>query len=308
MVSGFKKGYFFVDVSHCNMCNEKSINNNIIGLRLDQSQGLRPLNNSGISITISRCSQCGLIYSNPLPVPLTIDDHYGVNPDEYWTDDELKEDPACFSGEIAKAKELLNYYPGMKALDIGAGLGKCMLAMSYAGFDVEGFEPSRLFRDKALENNTELSPEKLKLGTIEELDYPLNYFDFITFGAVLEHLYDPDKALHKALHWLKEDGVIHIEVPSSDWLIAKLINLAYRLTGSNFVTNLSPMHSPFHLYEFSLKSFKENGKKNGYNLAHYQYYVCRQPYMPKFIQPLLAWYMKKYNRGMQLKVWLRKNT
>ncbi|MCI5164141.1 MAG: class I SAM-dependent methyltransferase [Candidatus Electrothrix sp. AX5] len=306
MVVKSKKGYFFTDVSNCNMCNADS-NNKVIGLRLNQSQGLRPLKKPGISTTLVKCSQCGLIYPNPFPIPLNIEDHYGIPPEEYWTHDAFKVDPLYFSGEITQAKELLDYYPGMKALDIGAGLGKCMLAMSRAGFDVEGFESSKLFREKALEN-MELSPERLKFGKIEELDYPCNYFDFITFGAVLEHLYDPDKALRKALYWLKEDGVIHIEVPSSDWLIAKFINLVYRLTGSNFVTNLSPMHSPFHLYEFSLKSFKENAKRNGYEIVYYQYYVCRQPHVPNFMQPLLRWYMKRNNKGMQLKVWLRKTT
>ena len=33
------------------------------------------------------------------------------------------------------------------------------------------------------------------------------------------------------------------------------------MRGTNYVTNISPMHSPFHLYEFGLKSFEELGKK-----------------------------------------------
>jgi ubiquinone/menaquinone biosynthesis C-methylase UbiE len=287
------------------MCNQSSVHNKIIGLRLNRSQGLQPLKAPGLATTIIKCSQCGLIYSNPLPIPLNIEDHYGIPPEEYWTPDAFKLEPSYFSGEITQAKELLHFYPGMKALDIGAGLGKCMLAMSNAGFDVEGFEPSSTFRNKAIESMG-LHPNKLKLGKIEDVEYPQNHFDFITFGAVLEHLEDPDASIRKALGWLKEGGIIHIEVPSSDWLIAKLINLVYRLLGTKFVTNLSPMHGPFHLYEFSLKSFDENAKKNGYEIAHYQYYVCRQPHVPKSIQPLLGWYMKKYNKGMQLKVWLRK--
>ena len=44
--------------------------------------------------------------------------------------------------------------------------------------------------------------------------------------------------------------------------------------GTNYVTNLSPMHVPYHLYEFDLKSFELNAKKLGYEIAHFEYFVC----------------------------------
>jgi 2-polyprenyl-3-methyl-5-hydroxy-6-metoxy-1,4-benzoquinol methylase len=43
--------------------------------------------------------------------------------------------------------------------------------------------------------------------------FPEAHFDFITFGAVLEHLYDPSMSIHKAMSWLKPSGIMHIEVP-----------------------------------------------------------------------------------------------
>jgi 2-polyprenyl-3-methyl-5-hydroxy-6-metoxy-1,4-benzoquinol methylase len=48
-----------------------------------------------------------------------------------------------------------------------------------------------------------IPPEKLQLGMIENIEYPKDNFDFITFGAVLEHLYDPSAAIKKAMNWLK---------------------------------------------------------------------------------------------------------
>ena len=65
------------------------------------------------------------------------------------------------------------------------------------------------------------------------------------------------------------------------------------------------MHSPFHLYEFGLKSFKENGRLNGYEIAKYQYYPYHT-FLPKIFNKLLKWYMKQTNTGIQLAVWLRK--
>lgn len=151
-----------------------------------------------------------------------------------------------------------------------------------------------------------IAPEKLKLGMIEEVDYPDNFFDFITFGAVLEHLYDPSASIQKALKWVKPGGLVHIEVPSSKYLISRIFNFYFWLRGTNYVNNISPMHIPFHLYEFGIDSFNLNAEKNNYEVVHHEYYVCDVYFIPKIFHGLLKWYMKKTNKGMQLAVWLRK--
>lgn len=297
--------YRFDDVPLCNMCGRKSTDNKVLGLRLNCSQGLSPNSKTGVAVTVVRCKGCGLIYSSPLPVPFNIQDHYGIPAEDYWVPEYFIVNHAYFKNEIDKAKELLGFRHGMRALDIGAGIGKCMVALASAGFDVEGIEPSEKFREKAIEIMG-IDQNKLKLGMIEQLDYPLGSFDFITFGAVLEHLYDPDKAINKALPWLKKDGVLQIEVPSSDWLIAKLVNKFYRLVGSNYVTNLSPMHEPYHLYEFTIDSFFKNAERNRYEIAYYEYRVCSLFHIPKLFHSVVKWYMDRTNKGMQLTVWLRK--
>lgn len=150
-----------------------------------------------------------------------------------------------------------------------------------------------------------ISPDKLKLGTIESIEYDENSFDFVSFGAVLEHLYDPSASILKALQWTKPNGIVHIEIPSADWLVSKIINFFYKIRGTDYVGNLSPMHEPFHLYEFGLKSFLEHSKKHQYELAFHQYYIC-DTFMPKVADPILKPYMRATNTGMQLCVWLRK--
>jgi len=297
--------YRFEDVPSCNMCGRESSKNKVLGLRLNCSHGLMPKSKTGVAVTVVSCNGCGLIYSLPLPVPFDLQDHYGIPADDYWVPEYFVINPEYFMDEINKAKELLQFRSGMKALDIGAGLGKCMIALSSAGFDVEGFEPSVTFREKALEKMG-IDPNKLKFGMIEEMDYSPGSFDFITFGAVLEHLYNPDEAIRKALSWLRKDGVIQIEVPSSDWLIARLLNAYYRLTGNSYVTNISPMHSPFHLYAFTLDSFMKNAERSGYEVAYYEYSVCDLFHIPKLFHPFFRWYMDKTRKGMQLTVWLRK--
>ena len=264
-----------------------------------------PRKKSGITVSVKQCTNCHLIYSSPQPVPHDIQDHYGIPPEEYWRPEYFIFHPEYFVQEIEIAKRMLNFQNGMKALDIGAGIGKSMIALEKAGFDVVGFEPSAPFYERAI-SKMKIDPARIKLGMIENVEFEENSFDFITFMAVFEHLYHPADSLQKALNWLKPNGVIHIEVPSSNYFAAKLVNKLYRLMGTNYVANISPMHDPFHLYEFSKKSFEELGKKLHFKIDYVQYHVCENLYFPRIFNGILDWYMKKTNTGMQLVVWLRK--
>jgi SAM-dependent methyltransferase len=297
--------YKFEEVLHCEMCGDDTKSHKVLGQRLNKSQGLKPKSRTGISVTVKQCKKCDLIYASPMPIPHSIQDHYGIPPEEYWKPSYFEWESGYFAREISTLKKLSRFENGAKALDIGAGIGKAMISLSKAGFDVYGFEPSEPFHERAI-SKMGISRERLKLGMIEEVDYENEFFDFITFGAVLEHLYHPAQSIEKAMQWLKPGGIIQIEVPSSKHLIPKLVNLYYRLIGTNYVTNISPMHEPFHLYEYGLKSFQELAKKLNYDIILHQYYVCRIYHVPKVFHPVLRNYMERTGTGMQLAVWLKK--
>lgn len=286
----------------CNAPTEKFI---VLGKRLNSQQGFRPHKKTGIAVSVCKCMNCGLIFANPQPIPQSIEDHYGIPAENYWKEEYFKEDTSYFQGEIKWLKKLKKIEPGMRSLDIGSGIGKQMLALQKVGFDAYGIEPSIPFYEKALENMS-ISGDKLSNVSIEDANFSNEYFDFISFGAVLEHLYHPSECLQKVIPWLKKDGIIHIEVPNANWLISKIVNRAYRLTGKDYCTNLSPMHNPFHLYEFTLQSFLHNSSQNNFKIADYAYYVCRT-YMPKVFDFILKPYMRRTNTGMQLCLWLKRD-
>jgi 2-polyprenyl-3-methyl-5-hydroxy-6-metoxy-1,4-benzoquinol methylase len=300
------KKYSFKEIVKCEMCGESNKHHTILGQRMNQSQGFRPKKNIGITISIQKCTNCNLIYSNPQPIPFDIQDHYGTPPEEYWRSEYFTWTKDYFSSQINEGKSLLGFKKGMTALDIGAGLGKAMLSLEDSGFDTFGLEPSIPFHERAI-SKMKINPDKLKFGPIEELDYENNSFDFITFGAVFEHLYAPSECLEKAMKWLKPNGIIHIEVPSSNWLMPKFMNYYFKLRGTNYVTNLSPMHTPFHLHEFGIQSFIELSKLLNFSIAKKKIDVCSIYNVPKFLHPILKWYMNKTDKGMQLTVYLRKN-
>lgn len=299
------KRYSFRNIQNCEMCEQETNNHKILGQRLNQSQGLRPRKKKGISVSVQKCSNCGLIYSNPQPIPHNLQDHYGTPPEKYWTENYFELDPNYFSEQIKVAKKLLNHTNEIRALDIGAGIGKAMTAMNNAGFDSYGIEPSEPFYKRAI-SRMGIDSQKIHLNSIEDFSCEKEQFDFITFGAVFEHLYEPSKALEKALKWLKKDGVIHIEVPSSKWVLPKFINFYYKFIFTNYVTNLSPMHPPYHLHEFSKKSFEKVSEKLKFKIEKCKYDVCSIYFFPKIFHPFLKQYMKVTNTGMQLTIFLRK--
>lgn len=297
--------YSFKTIEACNMCGCSSREGAIVlGKRLNRPQGKAPHKRTGVTTTVVRCRRCRLVYSNPMPIPGDIQDHYGIPPEEYWKEAYFKEDMGYFEEQLTRLRGLLPIRQGARALDIGAGIGKSMLAMDRAGFEAFGIESSAPFYEKAIQKMGIL-PERLQLVSIEDAQFDEARFDFITFGAVLEHFYDPSSSIKKAMRWLRPGGIIHLEVPSSSWLICRLANLYYRLIGTDYVANISPMHSPFHLYEFDLRSFELNASENGYEIAGVDYFVC-ETFLPRWLDRCLVPVMRMTRTGMQMAVWIRK--
>ena len=297
--------YKFYERTTCEMCGNSTEKNKVKGIRLNTTQGFRPKRKHGIAVSVQQCTYCGLIYSNPLPIPNELGDHYKMLPESYWREEYFQVDKEYFGKEISTFKKLTDFKPGMKALDVGAGIGKAMLSLQEAGFDAYGFEPAEPFYKRAIEKMG-IDSNKLKLGMIETVDYAPSSFDFISFGAVLEHLYHPADCLNKAMTWLKPGGLIHLEVPSAKYLMARVINWYYRLCGTNFTAHLSPMHSPFHLYEFQIESFSELGKKLDFEVVSFETEVCQILNFPTITHSFFKAIMKSTSTGMQLIVWLRK--
>lgn len=302
--------YTFLPQATCLMCLTPSARNAVLGLRLNRRQGWKPRLSSGFAVTIRRCSTCRLTYPDPLPLPGCIEDHYAVPPETYWTDEYFELSDRHLFEEISRAKNLLFHSVSdisisLKALDVGAAIGKGMLALEREGFNAWGLEPSPTFRRMAIDRMG-IQSDRLQLSSIEKAQWPADHFHYITFGAVLEHLYDPAFCIERALSWLKPGGVIHAEVPSSDYLLHHLLNGYYRLIGTSYVANVSPMHSPYHLYEFTPQSFESLGQRLGFMLADHSYHPASGRFVPRQLYPFFFRWMKATKTGMQLTVWLRK--
>ena len=98
--------YSFKINDHCNMCGSETASHKRLGKRLNAPQGKNPLKKEGIAITIKQCTNCGLIYPQPLPIPLNIQDHYGIPPESYWKPEYFEFNDDYFKNVIDKVNEL----------------------------------------------------------------------------------------------------------------------------------------------------------------------------------------------------------
>lgn len=292
--------YELIDVPHCDMCG--SGDRRQLGLRLGCSTGLRPHKASAAAIPVKECLACGLIYSDPLPLPLNVEDHYGLDAETYFPFAHVHEPPPF---DNRRLERLMDVRPGMKVIDVGAGIGTNLIAFRKAGWDAWGIEPSASFVRFGIEN-LGLDAGQLLQQSFEDTDLPDDSFDLVWFGAVLEHLRSPSAALRTACRILKPGGIIMAEIPSSRAILPRLINLYYRLLGTSYVTNISPLHPPFHLYEFTHRSFVANGRRVGYELARHFYWQPELYNVPKALQSIIRAALEKTGRGDGLTVFLRK--
>ena len=99
--------YKFYERDKCEMCGTVTEKNKVKGIRLNTTQGFRPKQKLGIAVSVQQCKQCGLIYSNPLPIPNHISDHYEMPPESYWNESYFQYDKAYFSNEISIINALI---------------------------------------------------------------------------------------------------------------------------------------------------------------------------------------------------------
>lgn len=298
------ENYQFHTYSNCEMCTAPAAEFRLKGKRLDQAQGWFPKKKQGNTTPIFCCNNCGLLFCNPVPIPNQVEQHYGVSPETYWENQQVV---SSFENSIDAIADLIQQYMdphNAHFLDIGSGMGNDIYAAKQMGFKVTGIEPSLSFRSASIAKFS-LTEDEIINSTWEAVELPENHFDFITFGAVLEHLPFPGLAIQKAMKHLKKGGIIQIQVPNARWLTGRIINFVYQFTGRGYICNLSPLHSPFHLFEFHKRSFQAFADQNGLDIVHLQYDIC-DTMLPRSLNWLVKPIMKVSNTGMEINILYRK--
>ena len=169
-------------------------------------------------LTTVMCDDCGLFYSNPMPTKDELSTYYQK---EYRKDYQLAFFKPSTKHVKKKQNEAKARYANIRSeltrdrlnlLDFGCGSGELVHEYATHGHDAHGFEPGATysaFAQQAKDLNIEI-----RSTDYQNADYGAKQFDAISMLHVLEHIPNPLAALKKAHEWLKDDGVLYIEVPN----------------------------------------------------------------------------------------------
>jgi 2-polyprenyl-3-methyl-5-hydroxy-6-metoxy-1,4-benzoquinol methylase len=205
------------------------------------------------TFTIAKCQSCGLLFTNPRPIPNLIDSLYS---NYYSGSMALSGSQTPSISEHMKRNTSLrktyhrvfgNYLGEVlskargRVLDIGCGLGTTLDDLARLGCEVLGIEPNPDAAKRCKERGL-----NVECALVEDLNYPENCFDTVILFHVIEHLASPKNILQKIFHALKPSGRVFITCPNAESYLSKF-----------FGEYWAGWHLPFHFYHFTPKTISK---------------------------------------------------
>lgn len=204
-----------------------------------------------IRFNIVRCSLCNFKFVNPRPVESCIDRFYKKDfhkPGESFAYNILRPFTNFIRDKIIRT--LVLYKKGGRVLDIGCGSGLLLSALSEAGFDVYGVEPSiqaaPYFPPKI---TNRVYNKRLELCAFDD-----NYFDLVILAQSLEHIHNLKSLFKEIKRVTRRGGIVWISVPNDEFFESKLFGPYYY-----------NLEVPRHLYFFTKSSLWRLLVNNGFS-------------------------------------------
>ncbi len=272
---------------HCILCGSGDLN---ILIKLDKR-------------SIYKCSSCGLGFLDPVPSEEELSQLYTK---DYCEEQLLKGgEPGSpqFKKRLSLETHRIRFFRGLKkigkVLDIGCGFGYFLAACRECGYEVQGLDISAW----ASEYASEKLGIPVKTGDLKEVDLRPGTFDVITMWHFLEHNPDPLKALLIAGDWLKDKGILVVDVPNHEGTDAQR-------TWRDWIG----WQVPYHLYHFTPHSLEKMFnecefqvlKSKDYHSETVKQRLKRLPVLNMFARPISKLYSghsvamaaRKKNKGL----------
>ncbi|MFH0839256.1 MAG: class I SAM-dependent methyltransferase [Candidatus Omnitrophota bacterium] len=162
---------------------------------------------------IVACRRCGLVYVNPRTDREELMNQYANALDVgYSSQMELR--IKTFKRQL---RLIENYIPKGRLLDVGCAAGYFLYVAQKKGWQIEGVEMSRAIAKEA----EQLLGTTVRLGTVEESEFPSSYFDAVSMFDVIEHLPEPAKTLREIQRILKPGGILALNFPDISSVFAQ---------------------------------------------------------------------------------------
>jgi len=197
---------------NCNLCGSKKYRKMYI------------IEKSGYKFQIVKCRKCGLVFQNPRIKESDIEKIYDKNYfhakgfDRDYCIEAKRFDKFEIKKDIKRINVIEKFCKKGKMLEIGCAYGKFLYEAKKLGWKVYGLDispyPLRFAR-----KHYKLD---VKVGSLDSVKYPSNFFDCVVMIEVMEHLTNPKKTLEKVNRILKPNGLIVIQTSNVDCLMSKL--------------------------------------------------------------------------------------
>lgn len=232
----------FEKIERCPICSGDAMKNHLICVDHQVS---------GESFAITKCTQCGLLLTNPRPTKEVIGTYYDapsyISHSDATTSlrDRLYKIVRRYNTNN-KIRLVDGLKTGKRLLDYGCGTGYFMRRCKDNGWSVSGLEPNAAARKKA---------QKLLQQTLygEWKEIPdKERWDVITLWHVLEHVHE----LNETVDWIKKslhkNGRLVLALPNPECLDAR-----------HYGAQWAGYDVPRHLYHFAPDTVKRLLTKHG---------------------------------------------
>ena len=219
---------------------------------------------------VYKCEGCGLGILDPHPEKDELKKLYAETYFQSHYDDVLSLTSTEMKKRLNQENHRLRFFRKFKKrgkiLDIGCGRGYFLLACRQAGYEVEGIDISSAAADYV---SSELKIP-VHLGEVDNLKLSAESYDVITLWHSLEHTSDPNSYIQMAHLWLKENGILVIDVPNHEGYDAR-----------KAWSKWPQWDLPFHFHHFTPRSLAKLLEKHRFEI------IRRKSYLSEYVKAKL---------------------
>jgi 2-polyprenyl-3-methyl-5-hydroxy-6-metoxy-1,4-benzoquinol methylase len=208
-----------------------------------------------------KCSDCGHLMTRPALRESDLAHLYGTYyPRKNITSEQVSAQAATVRRAFSGVRRWLmgvdnqgqySARPGEKMLDVGCGSGLSLLEAKAMGVEAWGIEA-----DPNAQRFAQQLGLRIHQGGLQDAPFADTSFDLVVLNQVIEHIPEPDQALHTARQRLAPNGRVILIFPNVN-------SLWCRLSGLRWIN----WHIPYHQHHFTLAGFTQMAQRCGFRVV-----------------------------------------